>query len=1009
MKRALALAVIACIALSLFADEKKTSATDPLAERRLPKETPEGKLLGQAGTWLLGQMKDDAGAARKGQVRGAWWTQIDEHPFTTDSLYSGSAGTVLAMMTLAEATGDERFAVAARRGVRHLLDAAVKDGGGLTWEIAWDDKEEKVHTSRYSGLYSGVAGIAWVLLTYGDAFGDAEASAAGRGGFDWVCAQAKAAPGGPKGKFWDEGELDIIAGNAGIVLALLDAHRMTGEARYRRAAVEGAESLLAAAEKSAEGWAWKSALGWDRIYTGFSHGVAGMAGTMARVYAATGDERFLEAARQGARWLEKKEICVSDGNGTSWRHDTTSKPEDMTWEGWCHGPSGTCRLHLLLHSLTGEAKYLDVAEAGAKYLLAKTDPAKDRAEAGFYAPSLCCGAAGAGSFMVELYRYTGKKEYLDYASKVTGFLDRIATRPRPDQACWSLSGRPEGKSGKLWHGTNLMTGQGGYVTFLAQLATQKERVVREVFVPPDFAAVGAPPGRRMVVVEYGKGSERFHASVRRLASYRGCEWERLAEGDRVEPLRDLARRQQADSIAIAVAPGVLDFNLNRRVLEAVSTIDEDVFPDAAFGFLTGAKPEHVRAMLDRMAEVEHDGMRPREVSYGVAEVDDVSVYPPGPAEDGLTLTDVYIPTHERYAKVRSKLPEALAQARGAGFVHFSGNGDPMRIWLFDDQRNAKPELHWKFDPKKICRNWADKDLTSLGSTEFANWEIAGAMMQFTTCHSGVTGRAIVESDIVATFGSTGHVARFYDLTPEESLCLNLLSRAPCALLAPIGPNHGALGIPEKDRLHWENLPAGEAIRRGHIDVALHWRTEGRVPMVQFVEGKPDPSPNDIAGNIMREGTLNRVLFGDPTFRPFEAVSPRKGSLQVERVKTASNGGAATFSVTVLRPTTFEYWNPYAGDGQRGERLVVGIPFQGGELGVSKVSLSTAVKPAPAITKASWTLESRRGQAPMLWIMLEAPDTGDYDKKEMWRKDAVYTVDVEFAETSETTGDVRLSK
>ena len=73
--------------------------------------------------------------------------------------------------------------------------------------------------------------------------------------------------GGPDGKFCEGGELDVIAGSAGIALGLLDAHRITGDERYRRAAVEAADGLIAAAEKSADGWSWKSSLRFDRVYS----------------------------------------------------------------------------------------------------------------------------------------------------------------------------------------------------------------------------------------------------------------------------------------------------------------------------------------------------------------------------------------------------------------------------------------------------------------------------------------------------------------------------------------------------------------------------------------------------------------------------------------------------------------------------------------------------------------------------------------------------------------------
>ncbi|MCE9584087.1 MAG: hypothetical protein K8T20_16505, partial [Planctomycetes bacterium] len=528
----LVFAIATLVAASSYGEDKPkkkppTPAAASAPERLLPADSAEAKVLQESGAWLISQMKDDEAKAKPGAARGAFWREFDADPFTTDSLYSGVAGTVASLLTLFEMTGEAKYADAARRGVRHLLDKAVEDQGGLTWDVAWDDNKGGTNTNRSSSLYSGTAGIAWLLLTAGDVLGDPDTLKAGKRGLDWVVAQLGPIQKVKGGKFWDNGALDIISGSAGISLALEDAFRVTGEKKYHDAAVEAADGLLAAAVKGPDGWSWPASAGDERTYTGFSHGVAGIGASLARMAAATGEERFLEGAKQAARWLERTEVAVCGEGTLAWKHHVPADgTKDWLWEGWCHGPSGTCRLHLLLYSLTGEAKYLEAAEAGAKYLLVNTHPEKGRGDSGFYAPSLCCGASGAGTYMLDLYRVTGKAEYLDYATKVMGFLDRIADRPAKGQACWSLSGRVE-EDGKTYHGTCLMVGQGGYVTFLSRLAQEKHRIVREVILPPDFATVGAATGKRLLVLELGANTAPFHKIARRLAQFRGAERERL--------------------------------------------------------------------------------------------------------------------------------------------------------------------------------------------------------------------------------------------------------------------------------------------------------------------------------------------------------------------------------------------------------------------------------------------------------------------------------------------------
>jgi len=940
-------------------------------------ESVEDALLQQAGTWLLSQAREEAAA------KTATWPQFAEHPFTTDTLYSGTAGVVAPLLTLAEITGEPRYTEAARRGVGHLLRSAVETPDGLTWEIAWDDRNEQVHRSRRCGLYNGSAGIAWVLLKAGDLWNDPAATKAGRRGFDWICSQLHA------GKFWDDGQLDIISGSAGIVLALLDAHRITGDERYRDAARAGADGLLAIAKRAADGSCWPISSQSKTLYSGFSHGTAGVGYTLARVYAATGDKRYLDGALEAARWLDRNAVRVTEGNCTAWRRTEGAEP---VWEGWCHGPAGTCRLHLLLHSLTGDARHLETAEAGARWIMSHCDPDKDRAGAKFFAPSLCCGAAGVGTFLLDLHRYTGKPEYLNYARRVAGFLDRVADRPTPQEACWSLSGKPELKHGKIFHGTNLMTGQGGYITFLARLAQQQQRLMREVVTPPDWTTIGLPPGRRLLVVEYGPGAERFHAATRRLASYRGVEWERLADAANPDALRDLARRQAADALAIVIAPETLDLNLNRRVLDAVCRLDDDMFPDASYGYLTGAEPGDVMTMLERMAAVERDGLPARGIHYGVATTDKLLVYPARPGEGGLDWSGVYIPTAEKCPAPRETLEKALAQSAGAGVITFSGNGDPMRVWLFSDRRNLNPQFHWPYDPARIVRDFASREMPALGASELARWDLAGRVVWFSTCHSAVPVHAMVAADIVATFGKVpDRRIRFYDLRREESFCLNLLARGPSAYLAPIGPNHGYLANVETYRAVNEQLPLGEAIRRNQIDVALTYRSRGGIPLVQEKDGQPEAIPN-VPGGIMREGTLNRILFGDPTFAPFRNTGAARHSLEIRAEKS-------TVTVAIKDPQSPEHWDPYRGDPKRDnvpdQRERVMGWFELDAPGVRDIMLKSNVE----LTGAEWAIETRRCRPPVVWFSLNAPKHPEYTKRNLWREGARFTFEVKLATDS----------
>jgi hypothetical protein len=109
--------------------------------------TDAGSLAGEALEWLLGQARehDDGGLAWPGR------TDDDE---LDPTLYSGTAGIVVAFLEGYRHFGDDRYAVAAARGARTL--AVAVDG-------AWD---------LSSSLAVGLAGLAFALHAAGGMLAD---------------------------------------------------------------------------------------------------------------------------------------------------------------------------------------------------------------------------------------------------------------------------------------------------------------------------------------------------------------------------------------------------------------------------------------------------------------------------------------------------------------------------------------------------------------------------------------------------------------------------------------------------------------------------------------------------------------------------------------------------------------------------------------------------------------------------------------------------------------------
>ena len=145
----------------------------------------------------------------------------------------------------------------------------------------------------------------------------------------------------------DDRGLDVIAGAAGAIGGLLALHEVKPDAAVLEAAKACGEHLLRTAEERPEGGiAWPAVDGSAQPLTGFAHGTAGFAWSLARLAAATDDGRYAEAARQAFAY----ERAFFDGATGAWPdlraqrreqwralHDDDSLP---FFYAWCHGAPG---------------------------------------------------------------------------------------------------------------------------------------------------------------------------------------------------------------------------------------------------------------------------------------------------------------------------------------------------------------------------------------------------------------------------------------------------------------------------------------------------------------------------------------------------------------------------------------------------------------------------------------------------------------------------------------------
>lgn len=334
----------------------------------------------------------------------SWPAVPDVSSDVAPDLYSGSAGVVLFLLELHRATGDDHYLTDARRGADHLVD--------LVSEI--DDP----------GLYTGLAGIGFVLLETYEVTGARHYLDAVHLIVNRLATEAHTIDGGVA---WND-VTDIISGSAGIGLFLLDASNRTHDEQARKLAMQCGERLLDLAQDVPMGLRWEMTPDYPREMPNFSHGTAGAAFFLARLFEETGNVRFLNAATEGARYLSS----LSERDGLICHH--VPGGEELFYLGWCHGPPGTLRLYHLLTRITGDEAYAQHINLCADTLLHSGIPTAQTD--GFWNNvGQCCGSAGVAELYIDLYSLHRDPRHLEFAEQIAADVLARATKHEQSQ-CW---------------------------------------------------------------------------------------------------------------------------------------------------------------------------------------------------------------------------------------------------------------------------------------------------------------------------------------------------------------------------------------------------------------------------------------------------------------------------------------------------------------------------------------------------------------------------------------------
>jgi hypothetical protein len=393
----------------------------------------------------------------------------------SDDLYSGTAGVLTACAEAATAGLDPGWVAA---GARARLLYLARGGPA-------------VPTMPDDSLFSGWAGAAVALQAWSRATGDAPAADAAAQVRSQIADRILRTPADPARY------LDIISGDAGLLLALLPdsgpaapdsghhgPRRNPGSGPVLRATHALAARLVAAAEPGPDGLQWRMKAGWPTLMPGFSHGTAGVAYALAAAGRDLHRADLLAAATAGARTL----LAIGD-HPTGWAVPPTipsrSDRPPVNY-GWCHGPTGTVRLFILLNDLDPQPLWSHAVEACLQALRDSRLPA--RLYPGYWDNlARCCGTAGVGQLLLDRYQATGDESLLAWSHTLAADVAARAL-PVPAGLTWSNTEHTATPPG-LPPEPGLMQGTAGIASWLARhhaLSTRPQLPPRPIGPHPSW-------------------------------------------------------------------------------------------------------------------------------------------------------------------------------------------------------------------------------------------------------------------------------------------------------------------------------------------------------------------------------------------------------------------------------------------------------------------------------------------------------------------------------------------
>jgi type 2 lantibiotic biosynthesis protein LanM len=237
-------------------------------------------------------------------------------------MHSGMPGEILFFQQLARLTGQLEYRDLAHRALHYLLRRLRESGSAI----------------QSLGLYAGWGSVIFLLARM--ARQECE--------FDYLH-QAQSLLDDPEfdRRVRADTNYGVIAGNAGFILACMELHAAAASPRALALAQASAEHLLAHRHPGVPGYGWRITS--SRPLTGLAHGASGFAIAFARLFEATGEDRYRQASLRALEY-EHSLFLPNTGNWRDCREYVVNQHGDrpVAAVSWAHGAPGIGLARLVL-------------------------------------------------------------------------------------------------------------------------------------------------------------------------------------------------------------------------------------------------------------------------------------------------------------------------------------------------------------------------------------------------------------------------------------------------------------------------------------------------------------------------------------------------------------------------------------------------------------------------------------------------------------------------------------